>query len=135
MTDLPDESRIHRGRARHHFRGAGPVAALLIAPIRFYQRFITVWTPATCRYHPSCSAYAVTALRERGALVGLALTVRRLIRCNPWSAGGVDHVPRRRERGTSAGSSVIGPVTASSTSHHHHPDRDPVGYTEKSPAA
>ena len=70
-------------------------AEILVAPIRFYQRFITPYTPATCRYYPTCSAYAVTALRTRGALVGTALTVWRLLRCNPWSDGGVDHVPAR----------------------------------------
>ena len=76
-------------------------AELLIAPIRFYQRFITPYTPASCRYYPTCSAYAVTALRTRGAVVGTVLTIWRLLRCNPWSDGGVDHVPAtglRRER-------------------------------------
>jgi putative membrane protein insertion efficiency factor len=68
-------------------------AHVLIAPIRFYQRFITPYTPATCRYYPTCSAYAVTALRTRGAFVGTGLTIWRLLRCNPWSSGGIDHVP------------------------------------------
>lgn len=80
-------------------------AELLIAPIRFYQRFITPYTPASCRYYPTCSAYAVTALRTRGAVVGTVLTIWRLLRCNPWSDGGVDHVPTtglRRERAGSA---------------------------------
>ncbi len=85
-------------------------ARVLIAPIRFYQRFITPYTPATCRYYPTCSAYAVTALRTRGAFVGTGLTVWRLLRCNPWSDGGIDHVPaksgrRARERDEPAGSS------------------------------
>jgi putative membrane protein insertion efficiency factor len=82
-------------------------ALVLIAQIRFYQRFITPYTPATCRYYPTCSAYAVTALRTRGALVGTALTIWRLLRCNPWSDGGIDHVPAtgfRRERSGGAGS-------------------------------
>lgn len=82
-------------------------ALVLIAPIRFYQRFITPYTPATCRYYPTCSAYAVTALRTRGALVGTGLTIWRLLRCNPWSDGGVDHVPAtgfRRERSGGTGS-------------------------------
>ena len=70
-------------------------AKVLIAPIRFYQRFITPYTPATCRYYPTCSAYAVTALRTRGAFVGTGLTIWRLLRCNPWSSGGVDHVPAK----------------------------------------
>lgn len=70
-----------------------PMAWGLIAPIRFYQRFITPYTPATCRYYPTCSAYAVTALRRRGAAVGTLLTMWRLLRCNPWSDGGLDYVP------------------------------------------
>ena len=80
-----------------------PVAVLLIAPIRFYQRFITPYTPASCRHYPTCSTYAVSALRTRGALVGTALTIWRVLRCNPWNAGGIDYVPpkghwRNRER-------------------------------------
>lgn len=74
-------------------RRTSPAAWVLIAPIRFYQRFITPYTPATCRYYPTCSAYAVTALRRRGAVVGTVLTAWRLLRCNPWSDGGIDHVP------------------------------------------
>ena len=83
------------------------VTKVLIAPIRFYQRFITPYTPATCRYYPTCSAYAVTALRTRGAFVGTGLTIWRLLRCNPWSDGGIDHVPERhaRERDEPVGSS------------------------------
>lgn len=83
-------------------------ARVLIAPIRFYQRFITPYTPATCRYYPTCSAYAVTALREHGALRGSWLALRRLGRCHPWSGGGIDHVPPRRERTGRRGSSSFG---------------------------
>lgn len=73
--------------------GVSIPARILIAPIRFYQRFITPYTPATCRYYPTCSSYAVTALRTRGAIMGTLLTIWRLLRCNPWSEGGIDHVP------------------------------------------
>lgn len=76
-------------------RRCGPIAWLLIQPIRFYQKFITPYTPATCRYYPTCSAYAVGALRRHGSAKGLLLTVWRLLRCNPWSHGGVDTVPER----------------------------------------
>lgn len=76
-------------------RRTGPVAWLLIAPIRFYQRFITPYTPATCRYYPTCSEYAVRSLRTHGAAKGTILTIWRLLRCNPWSSGGVDHTPER----------------------------------------
>lgn len=104
---------------RSSTRRPGPAAWLLIAPIRFYQRLITPYTPASCRYYPTCSAYAVTALREHGALRGSWLTIRRLGRCNPWSSGGVDHVPasRRtiRERRSEAGSSVTGSSSSGSS--------------------
>jgi putative membrane protein insertion efficiency factor len=76
-------------------RRATPLAWLLIQPIRFYQRFITPYTPATCRYYPTCSSYAVRALRTHGAVKGTLLTAWRLLRCNPWSSGGIDHVPPR----------------------------------------
>jgi putative membrane protein insertion efficiency factor len=83
-----------------------PLAGVLVAPIRFYQRFITPYTPATCRYYPTCSSYAVTALRQHGAIRGSWLTLRRLGRCHPWSEGGIDYVPSPRERRTISGSSV-----------------------------
>jgi putative membrane protein insertion efficiency factor len=72
---------------------AGPLVALLVLPIRGYQRWISRYTPPSCRYYPCCSSYAITALRRHGALRGSWLTLRRLGRCNPWSDGGVDHVP------------------------------------------
>jgi uncharacterized protein len=69
------------------------VAAPLIGLIVLYQRFVSPMRPPTCRYYPSCSAYAVTALRRFGPVKGTWLTLKRLGRCHPWSAGGVDHVP------------------------------------------
>lgn len=67
----------------------------LVALIRLYQRWISPIRPQTCKYYPSCSAYAVTSLERHGILKGSWLAVRRLGRCNPWSLGGVDHVPPR----------------------------------------
>lgn len=64
----------------------------LAGAIRGYQLVVSPWLPRTCRYYPSCSGYAVTALRRHGALRGLLLAAWRLLRCNPWSDGGVDHV-------------------------------------------
>lgn len=75
---------------------AGGASRVLIAPIRFYQRFISPALPPTCRYYPSCSAYAVGALQQHGAARGLWLAVRRIGRCHPWHAGGYDPVPPRR---------------------------------------
>lgn len=65
--------------------------AVVIAPVRAYQRFVSPMLPRRCKYHPTCSAYAVGAVREFGALRGVVLASWRLLRCNPWSRGGVDH--------------------------------------------
>ena len=63
-----------------------------IAPIRLYQLLVSPLVPAnTCKYHPSCSEYAVLAIRKHGVLSGLRLAAWRLLRCNPWSDGGVDY--------------------------------------------
>jgi putative membrane protein insertion efficiency factor len=70
--------------------------AFLLFPIRLYQRFISPALPARCRYHPTCSAYAVEAVRTHGVLRGAVLAGWRLLRCNPFSAGGVDHVADQR---------------------------------------
>ena len=66
---------------------------LLIQPIRFYQRYISPLTPPTCRFTPSCSNYAIQAIRKHGPFKGLALAVWRILRCNPWGGSGYDPVP------------------------------------------
>ena len=66
--------------------------AIVLAPVRLYQRAISPALPQRCKYHPSCSQYAVAAVRRFGILRGLVLTAWRLLRCNPWSHGGVDFV-------------------------------------------
>jgi putative membrane protein insertion efficiency factor len=71
-------------------------ARLLTVPIRGYQRFLSPLFPPVCRFYPSCSAYAVEALRVHGAVRGLWLTVRRIARCHPFHPGGLDPVPPRR---------------------------------------
>lgn len=68
---------------------------LLLAPIAAYQRLISPLFPRRCRYEPTCSAYAVTAIRRFGVLRGALLAVWRLLRCNPFSNGGFDPVPER----------------------------------------
>ncbi|HKJ12964.1 MAG TPA: membrane protein insertion efficiency factor YidD [Ornithinimicrobium sp.] len=77
------------------------MSALLARPlvwlVQAYQLLISPLLGPTCKYYPSCSAYAVTALHEHGPLRGLWLAGRRLLRCHPWSHGGVDHVPPRRD--------------------------------------
>jgi uncharacterized protein len=74
----------------------GAAARPLIAVLTGYQRWISPVLPPMCRFHPSCSAYAVEALQVHGALRGIWLTVRRLLRCAPWHPGGIDPVPPRR---------------------------------------
>jgi putative membrane protein insertion efficiency factor len=63
-----------------------------IAPIRLYQRLISPTLPRRCKYHPTCSAYAVQAIRSYGILRGSVLAGWRLLRCNPFSLGGYDPV-------------------------------------------
>ena len=69
---------------------------LAVAPILLYQRAISPALPRRCRYEPTCSHYAVAAVREYGILRGLVLAGWRLLRCNPWSHGGFDPVSHQR---------------------------------------
>lgn len=69
------------------------VALPLIVLVRFYQTCISPLTPPSCRFTPTCSQYALEALRKYGPLKGLWLTVRRLSRCHPWGGSGYDPVP------------------------------------------
>jgi putative membrane protein insertion efficiency factor len=65
---------------------------IAIAPIRAYQRVLSPALPARCKYHPSCSVYAVQAIESYGILRGCVLAAWRLLRCNPFSHGGYDPV-------------------------------------------
>jgi putative membrane protein insertion efficiency factor len=69
---------------------------LVVAPLRLYQRLISPALGPRCRYYPSCSEYAVQAIREFGILRGLVLAGWRLLRCNPFSHGGLDPVSAQR---------------------------------------
>ena len=71
------------------------LGGVLTLPIILYQRLISPLTPPRCRYYPSCSQYALEAYRTHGAFWGTVLAGWRLLRCNPWSRGGVDKVPVR----------------------------------------
>ena len=63
---------------------------VVVAPSRLYQRVISPAIPQRCKYYPTCSEYAVQAIRRFGILRGLVLAAWRVLRCNPWSHGGVD---------------------------------------------
>ena len=73
-----------------------PVRCLLIWSVRGYQMVVSPLLPRSCKYHPSCSQYAVDALREFGVVRGIILAAWRLLRCNPLSYGGYDPVERQR---------------------------------------
>jgi uncharacterized protein len=72
-----------------------PLTALLIAPIRLYQRLISPLLGQRCRYYPSCSNYAVQAIDQLGPVRGSILAAWRLLRCNPFSPGGFDELEDR----------------------------------------
>lgn len=85
----------------------GLLAWPLLALIAFYRRFITPYTPPTCRFYPTCSAYGLEAIQLHGPFRGTAMTVWRILRCQPFSAGGFDPVPgseleRQRSNQTAA---------------------------------
>lgn len=77
-------------------RRPGPVAGVLVLVLRGYRKWISPLLPPACRFYPSCSEYAMDALREHGAMRGSWLAARRLLRCGPWHPGGVDPVPPRQ---------------------------------------
>ena len=69
------------------------LAAGMALPVKFYRGAISPYTPPTCRFTPTCSQYALEALRRHGAFKGSWLTARRLLRCHPWGGSGYDPVP------------------------------------------
>jgi putative membrane protein insertion efficiency factor len=69
---------------------------VVVTPIVIYQRWVSPAIPRRCKYEPTCSRYAVEAIREYGILRGLVLAGWRLLRCNPWSHGGYDPVEAQR---------------------------------------
>lgn len=69
------------------------IVTILCAPIHIYQRYLSPLTPPACRFTPTCSQYALEALRKHGPLRGLYLAARRILRCHPWGGSGYDPVP------------------------------------------
>lgn len=74
---------------------------LLLLAVRGYQRFLSPFLPASCRFVPSCSEYAHQAIVQHGAVSGLWLAVVRLVKCAPWHPGGYDPVPPAKPRAVS----------------------------------
>jgi putative membrane protein insertion efficiency factor len=71
---------------------------LILKLIRGYQVLLSPWLGNHCRFHPSCSSYALTAVERHGALRGSGFALRRLLRCHPWHPGGIDPVPEPEHR-------------------------------------
>lgn len=70
----------------------------LILLVRFYQVAISPFTPSTCRYNPTCSDYAIEALKKRGLIIGGWLSLKRIISCHPWGGSGYDPVPEKKNK-------------------------------------
>lgn len=81
---------------RSFWLAGAPARLLLIGTIRLYRLTLSSSLGGQCRFFPSCSHYAEEAIRVHGATKGSVLAVWRIVRCGPFTAGGVDHVPRRR---------------------------------------
>ena len=79
------------------------MVAVLVLPVRAYQVTLGPLLGGRCRFHPSCSEYAIQALKERGPVVGLGLTIQRLARCHPLGGRGFDPVPKGKRRAKRAG--------------------------------
>lgn len=69
------------------------IKAALVGLVKTYRLLLSPWLGAACRFEPTCSVYAIQALEQHGAAAGSYLTLRRLVRCNPWCQGGHDAVP------------------------------------------
>jgi putative membrane protein insertion efficiency factor len=65
--------------------------------VRFYQVAISPYTPASCRYSPTCSSYTIEALKKHGVLKGSWLSIKRIVSCNPWGGSGFDPVPENNK--------------------------------------
>lgn len=79
-------------------RGEGMLKKAAQAPIRFYRTFVSPLKPPTCRFAPTCSAYALEAIEVHGALKGSLLAAKRICKCHPFHPGGFDPVPPPGER-------------------------------------
>ena len=67
--------------------------AVVILLIKIYQKAVSPWTPASCRYNPSCSSYSIEAFQKHGLWKGFVLTLKRIGSCHPWGGSGYDPVP------------------------------------------
>lgn len=85
---------------------------VLIGLVKGYRLLLSPWLGSACRFEPSCSAYSLQALGQRGAVTGSYLTLRRLARCHPWCDGGPDPVPQAAPGRASLFTRLVAPVTS-----------------------
>jgi putative membrane protein insertion efficiency factor len=88
----------HSKDMKAYRKGGSTLRKMLQAPIRAYRKFISPLKPPTCRFYPTCSAYALEAIEVHGALVGSWLAVKRICKCHPFHPGGIDYVPPRKPK-------------------------------------
>jgi putative membrane protein insertion efficiency factor len=116
----PDQIVVRRSSSEQRwpvFAGLARLAsALLSLPIRVYRYAISPMLPASCRFFPSCSEYALDALRRHGPVTGSWLTLSRVCRCHPWNHGGLDPVPDTFPPSNKTAVPAPGGAPASSTS-------------------
>ncbi|NLX80414.1 MAG: membrane protein insertion efficiency factor YidD [Proteiniphilum sp.] len=74
------------------------IVQILLIPVYFYRLAISPLLPPSCRYTPTCSQYTIEALKKRGPIVGLYLSIKRIISCNPWGGSGYDPVPEPKSK-------------------------------------
>ena len=84
---------------------------IFIAPVRFYQKFISPMFPSSCRYHPTCSQYMIDAINYHGAFQGVIMGTGRILRCHPLVKGGIDYVPRKFTLRRNPSEEYTGPYT------------------------
>jgi putative membrane protein insertion efficiency factor len=68
------------------------IKQIFIFPIKVYQNYISQYLPSSCKYYPTCSQYAIDAIEKKGILLGSVMAIWRILRCNPFSKGGIDEV-------------------------------------------
>jgi putative membrane protein insertion efficiency factor len=100
---------VNRLRAVLWAAGA-PARLLLLGLVKLYRLTLSGWLGGQCRFYPTCSHYAEGAIRTHGALKGSAMAAWRIARCGPFTAGGVDHVPPRRNRRAEYGTIIQEPT-------------------------